>query len=186
MIAYIIAEGYSDVTILKKILPQTLLKEVEIIAAGGKASAQSLARSLVVRRQVPVAIVADADSIDTRIATQQTQEMTNMIESVAINTPVKVILSVPAIESIFFDDLALLSKLIGYELPEDTINQAKTQPGLVLQNLLSQSNIKVNKKNGFDALLNRLTEQDIKILQLTPVMQELIEFLQSVHQLVAV
>ena len=32
MIAYIIAEGYSDVAILKKILPKILLKEVGIVA----------------------------------------------------------------------------------------------------------------------------------------------------------
>ena len=62
MIAYIICEGIDDKQLLKAVLPEISLNQVEIVVGGGISSVKSIARSLVVRRQTPVAIVVDSGS----------------------------------------------------------------------------------------------------------------------------
>jgi hypothetical protein len=100
MISYIVCEGTFDVELLKYILPQDLLNDVEIVAAGGLSAIKSLSRSLLVRRQVPVAIVADADSIVPELVQERHNSIEELVRSVSIDTPVKVILAVPSIEII--------------------------------------------------------------------------------------
>ncbi len=63
MTAYLVCEGDRDAQLLKRVLPEEILNNVEIISAGGLSAVKSLARSLIVRRQAPVAIVMDADVI---------------------------------------------------------------------------------------------------------------------------
>ncbi len=179
MIAYIVCEGDSDVELLQKILPKDLIHEVGFVAAGGLSAVKSLARSLIVRRQVPIAIVADADSIVPALIQERLSGLEELMESVAINTPVKAILAVPSVEIIFFQDTALLCRLLGYKPSQEILNLAMSQPRLVLQQLTNQSQINLNP------LTQQLTHEDIVILQKAPVIGEIIHFLQSVQTAVA-
>ena len=176
MIAYIICEGLSDTQILQSILPKQLLKEVEVVAAGGISSVKSLARSLVVRRQVPVAIVVDADSTVPELVQMQTNSITQIVESVSVNTPVKVILFVPEMEAIFFQDPQLLSRLLGYSPSQDELTLAISQPAKVLKQLITKS----EKVNDLTQFINKLSDENIDTLRNTSAIQELIYFLQAV------
>ena len=178
MIAYIVCEGSSDVELLQRILPKELLNGVEIVAAGGLSAIKSLSRSLLVRRQAPVAIVADADSIAPDVVQERLSSIEELVKSVAIDTPVKVILAVPSIEIIFFQDKHLLSRLLGYKPSQEILNLAVSQPHSVLKQLLAQSNGKYHQSH----LLAQLTNDDMQILRNHPVIQEIIQFLQSVQQ----
>lgn len=178
MIAYIVCEGHSDVELLQRILPKDLLNGVEIVAAGGLSAIKSLSRSLLVRRQSPVAIVADADSIAPDVIQERQSSIEELVESVAIDTPVKVILAVPSIEIIFFQDKRLLSRLLGYEPSQEILNLAVSQPRNVLQQLLARSHEKYNQSR----LLAQLTNDDVQLLRNHPVIQEIMYFLQSVQQ----
>ncbi|MBD2596961.1 hypothetical protein H6G74_21900 [Nostoc spongiaeforme FACHB-130] len=88
MIAYIVCEGASDVELLQRVLPKELLNNIEIVAAGGLSAIKSLARSLVVRRQVPIAIVADADSVAPEVVQERLSSIEEIVKSVAIDTQV--------------------------------------------------------------------------------------------------
>lgn len=179
MIAYIVCEGSFDVQLLKIVIPEELLNKVEVVAAGGLSAVKSLARSLIVRRQVPVGVVIDADSVAPEVVKERLKSVEELVESVSANIPFKVIAAVPEMEIIFFQDIALLSRLLGYEPSQDMLTSAAFQPCKTLQKLLSQSH---HEKHSFSQIINQLTNEDLKILRQAPFIQELIHFLQSVQE----
>ncbi len=178
MIAYIVCEGVSDVKLLQCILPKELLNGVEIVAAGGLSAIKSLSRSLLVRRQVPVAIVADADSVAPDLVQERLSSIEELVESVAVDTPVKVILAIPSIDVIFFQDSVLLSRLLGYKPSQEMLSLAISQPHKALRQLLSQSEMNY----GQSPITNRFTNEDIEIIRKAPVIQEVMYFLQSAQK----
>lgn len=182
MIAYIISEELFDAELLKTVLPGELLNDVKVVSAGGVSAVKSLARSLVVRRQVPVVIVVDADSVVPELVQERLKDIEEIVESVAINTPVKVIAAVPEMETIFFQDTTFLSRLLGYSPPQDVLNLAVLQPKKALEQLLSKSEKIADRSQ----IIPQLTQEDIEILRSSSVMQEIIHFLQSIHETVKV
>jgi hypothetical protein len=178
MIAYIVCEGSEDVQLLRTILPSPLLTEVEIAAAGGISSIKSLARSLIVRRQVPVAIVFGADSKVPELIQERIKDIEEIVECVSINTPIKVLAFAPAMESIFFQDIHLLSEIIGFNPSQDILNLALSQPRKALDELLSQS----DKVSDRLQLINQLSHENTENLQANPVIQGLISFLQTIRK----
>lgn len=180
MIAYIICEGTSDVALLRHILPQDLLSNIEIVAAGGLSAIKSLSRSLLVRRQVPIAIVADSDSIIPESVQERRRSIEELVSSVAVDTYFEVILAVPSIEVVFFQDSRLLPRLLGFEPSQEILSLATSQPYKALKELLSQS----GSENGEYSLLHHLTDEDLKALRRAQVVQEIICFLESVQHTV--
>lgn len=178
MITYIICEGSFDAQLLKTVLPANLLTDVGVVAAGRVSGVESLARSLVVRRRVPVVIVVDADSVVPELVELRRKDIQEIVEIVSINTPVKVVPAVPEIEIIFFQDVTVLSRLLGYILPKDILDMAIYQPRKALEQLLSQSEIIHDRSE----IIDRLTNEDIEILRSSSVMQEIAHFLQSVRE----
>lgn len=182
MKTYVVCERQVDVQLLKKVLPSELTKNVEIVAAGGLYALKSLALSLVVRRQSPVAVVVDSDSVVLEQIQQRVKDIEELLNSLAANTPVKVIPAVPALESIFFHDVSLLTRLLGYAPTPDLLSQATYQPRQVLERLFFRAeNVKNQVHLLISHLLINLTDQDIATLRESKVIQELMEFLQSVQ-----
>ncbi len=187
MIAYIVCEGIFDVQLLKLVLPEELLNNVEIVSAGGLSAVKSLARSLIVRRQVPVAIVVDADSVVPEVVQERLKSIEELVESVSVNIPFKVIAAVPQTEIIFFQDIGLLSRLLGYEPSQEMLTQAGFEPRKSLDILFSQSHIYESYSRFINKFINKkLNTKDLKILRQAPFIQELIHFLQSLQETAAV
>jgi hypothetical protein len=182
MITYIVCEGSFDAQLLKTVLPANLLTDVGVVAAGRVSGVESLARSLVVRRRVPVVIVVDADSVVAELVEQRRKDIEETVESVSINTPVKVVMAVPEMEIIFFQDVSLLSRLLGYIPPQDILDLAVFQPKQALEQLLSQSEIIHDRSQ----IIDRLAKEDIEILRSSSVMQEIVHFLESVRETASV
>jgi hypothetical protein len=178
MITYIVCEGLADAQLLNFVLPKKLQNDVEVVAAGGLSAVKSLARSLVVRRQVPVAIVVDADSVVPEAVEDRRKNIEEIVKSVAGNTPVKVIVAVPEMEVIFFQDTSFLSRLLGYSPPQDVLDLAVFQPRKALEQLLSQS----EKIHNRSQIINQLANEDTEIFRKTPFIQEIIHFLESVRE----
>jgi hypothetical protein len=178
MTAYIVCEEEHDAHVLKRLLSEELVGNVEIVAAGGLSAVKSLARSLVVRRQSPVAIVADADATIPEQVEQRLKDTEEIVENIAVNTPVKVILAVPTLEIIFFQDVSLLSRLLGYTPSQDLLSLAVHQPWQALNQLISQS----KNLQSQSQLVDQLTTEDLEALRQAPVIQEIVQFLQSVRE----
>ena len=178
MTAYIVCEGERDAQLLKRLVPEEFVSHVEIVAAGGISAVKSLARSLIVRRQSPVAIVADADATVPEQVEQRLKDTEEIVGNIAVNTPVKVILAVPTLEIIFFQDVSLLSRLLGYVPSQDVLSLAVYQPWQTLKQLISQSKNFQSQAQ----LVEQLTNEDLEVLRKAPVVQEIIQFLQSVRE----
>ncbi|MEQ9000272.1 MAG: hypothetical protein RID53_27670 [Coleofasciculus sp. B1-GNL1-01] len=178
MIGYILTEGSLDKQLLKTVLPEKCLNNVEVVEAGGLYAVKSLARSLLVRRQVPVIIVVDADSVDPEFIQERIENIEQIVKRVAVNTPVKVITAVPEMETIFFQDVSLLSRLLGYTPPQDVLNLASFQPKRALEQLLSQSKEVQNQLQ----IIAQLKYEGAEILRQAPFIQEIIHFIESVRE----
>ena len=176
MKAYIICEDDLDSQLLQRVLPRELLNSVGIVVGGSLSSVKSMARSLVVRRRVPVAIIVDADTVDPDQVEERRREVKEIVEGVAANTPVGVILAVPAIESVFFQDISLISRLFESAPAQEILSMAVYEPGRALKQLIAESKQYQNQSE----LIGQLTHEDLKILGETSVMQELLQFVQSV------
>jgi hypothetical protein len=175
-IAYIFCKEMIDAQILKALIPELLLSGVEIFPGGGISSLTSLARSLMVRRQVPIGIVVDNDTL--KSFQEHTKEIEENVKSVAIDAPVKVWEFMPAIEILFFQDIDLLSRLLGYKPSKEDLDLAVSQPKKVLEQLIARSEAIGNQTQFID----QLAHEDLRIIQGTPIIQELMDFLQAIRQ----
>jgi hypothetical protein len=182
MITYILCKGDFDAQLLKTVLPENSLTDIGVVAAGGVYAMKSLARSLIVRRRVPVLIVFDADSAVPELVELRRNDIEEIVGFVAGKTPFKVVPAVPEMDIIFFQDVSLLSRLLGYIPPQDILDLAVFQPKQALEQLLSQSEIIQDRSQ----IIDRLAKEDIEILRSSSVMQEIVHFLESVRETASV
>lgn len=184
---YVLCENSLAVQMLQILAPATTVRDWKWVAGGIKAELESLARSLLIKRQVPVAIVADGDSFDPSVVAQRQWEIESFVAKVAIEAPVKVLLFTPSLEILFFQDLALLASLLDLEIsPEDWV-RGQQQPKAVLNTLLARSPHQLRSPHAdpWQTLLDRLAAQPphaLTPLQQHPVIQALHQFLTQVEQ----
>ncbi|MEM9218868.1 MAG: hypothetical protein AAGD25_31590 [Cyanobacteria bacterium P01_F01_bin.150] len=178
MTTYIVCEGDSNKQILEILLPKELLDTVVIVNGGDRLSSViSLARSVLVRRQAPVLVFANADAILPKQVTARQHEIDEFMGGVAIS-PFKVVLAVPEIETIFFHDLSILTRLTGQTLSPELLTTATYEPSLVLSQLMPEEQSTQN----YADLLEQLSESDRDRLNHAPPIQDVIEFLRAVRE----
>ncbi len=197
MKAYIVTHEKFHAQLLKTILPKPSIDDVEVIAAGRLSAVKSMARSLLVCRQVPVAIVVDAGSNLPEFVRERRQNIEEVVKGVSGNTLVKVILAVPQIEQLFFEDISLLSRLLKYEEVEvflrnlghvffhksgrTSVYPFSSSPRQRLEELLIPHSSEFPKDEVKFQILKKLNHENLENLRKTPVILETVDFLQSVH-----
>jgi hypothetical protein len=175
MIAYVITEEQFDEDLLRRVLPQELLEEVVFVPDFARSNIVGMARTLIVERRKPLAIVMDAGSFVPEVIQERRQSREEVVGIVAGGVPFKVILAVPALEAVFFQDPCLLERAFAQPIPADVLPLARFDPSGSLDQLFARSTTIKNRTE----LLQVLTETEIAILRNAPVVQELIEFLQT-------
>lgn len=176
MIAYVVTEGEADQALLLRLAPPDLLTDVEVVAAG-ESSVVSMARSLLVRRQVPVALVLDAESSDERAVQERRASTEEVVRSVSGDLPVAVILAVPELEVVLFHDLAVIERILGLPLSSELVALARAEPTRALDQLCIASGTLQDRFQ----IVRALTPQDALSLRGATVIQELIQFLERAH-----
>ncbi|WP_019500141.1 hypothetical protein [Pseudanabaena sp. PCC 6802] len=171
MNAYIVTEGQSDVDILRKLLPEEIAQQVSIIGRNGRSSAISTAAGIMIDKRKPVALVLDSDTEDQRNINAQLSTLNYLLRQALAGNTFKVILAIPEIETIFAQDRSLLSKIVGKQVEEMEWEYAKSQPKKYFKKLLSDS------PQWLYEILNKLTEEDIQILQQHELLVSLSQFL---------
>jgi hypothetical protein len=175
MIAYLIVEGKFDEALLHQIVPAEFRDGVRFVSERSSSDVVSTARTLLVQRQKPLAIVMAAGSVVPDVIQERRQSMEEVIGIVAGRVPFKVVVAIPALEVIFFHDACLLERLLGEPAPAEMRTLARFDPGGVLDQLCDRS-AKVKDRG---ELLQALTETDLTLLRSAPVAQELLAFLQQ-------
>jgi hypothetical protein len=177
MNAYIVTEDPLDKKMLERILPPELLQEVGIVAAGGLSAVTAMARSLAVRRKVPILVMVDSDSVEPRAIAYRQTDINEMISGVAIK-PVEVILAVPQMEIVFFHDRDLLTQWFGDRLTPEILIRAEFQPRQMLEHLLADG------EHSQAELIEGLSDRQVEVLRQATVIQEAMGFLRSVQPMV--
>lgn len=172
--ACVITEGQTDIDILKRVLPPRLTKEIEFVAGGGWSGAQSSAVTILAKKQIPVALVIDADTNDEQTLQEKLDVSRWSLNQAAAQVPFEVFLAVPEIEAVFFQDRAFLEEATNRKFSDLEWKLMKLQP----RELFSGSSTK--KSQLLQNILGRLNQDSIKVLQTHPLIKSLIGFLSSV------
>ncbi len=172
MRTYLLVEGETDLAFFRRLLPPEIQPQITIVTAGGRSNITSIARSLMVTKRRPLALVTDSDSLENVAVEQRLQTLEELVGSATACVPYKVILAVPEIESWFFVVPEVLERLSGQKLSLEQRELGELRPKEVLRQLF--------KSPGplfVDKLAGALTESEVKTLQETQPRKELIEFL---------
>jgi hypothetical protein len=168
---FVIAEGPSDVEVLRRLLGGLFGDDViHLTDAGGKSSAVSLARTILTRRPNHVALVVDADEDDPERVAATQAELEDALGAVAAAERFGVFLFAPNLESVLLQDEAALRSAFGEKISPEFLEYRRKHPKDALRVLLGVP----SNTDACNALLNHL---DLERLRRTPPMPQLIDFL---------
>jgi hypothetical protein len=98
--AYLVTESVEAANLLKQVLPKDLLQATEVVAAGRKYAAASLAGTIMSERSRPVLLVVDADSTNLAQAKEREQMLEGMLLPAASAAPYQVCVAVPTVAAL--------------------------------------------------------------------------------------
>jgi len=174
-LSYLVAEGKSDVEILQKLLPETIVKNTQFIVGGSKYSAQSLAGTILAVKSLPVALVIDADTEDKLAIREKSELLHQLLHQASPGIPFEVFTAVPELEAVFCYDKSVLERIMGTSINELTWQLAKQHPKKFLVKNIGQEPVFIER------ILSNLNHEMIRLLQQHPLIQDLTEFLGSVE-----
>src|SRR5438270_13493128 len=117
MKAYVVVKGETQAAILRALLPASLLEEAALVPAGERSTIVSVARTLLVTRRKPVALLRNSDSNDEGMIQERMQITKELLNMAAAGIPTRVIPLIPHMEAIFFQAPGLIEKLFGEPIP---------------------------------------------------------------------
>jgi hypothetical protein len=173
--AYVITEGRTDIEILKHLLPQPLLAETTFVEGGGGTAALSLSSTILAVKQRPVALIMDADTENQTEIEKRENFLRGWLQQTAAGTPFSILIAVPEIEVIFFQDQVFIERIANQSFSESEWLLMKHQPKQSLQNLKKEID-----QPFIDWLLANLDETTIRVLQTHSLLEHLISFLDGV------
>jgi hypothetical protein len=182
---YIVTEARRHIFLLQALLlPEigSAVGQVDISWAGGWSSADSLARTLLMLRRKPVALVVSAT---TDHADEREGFLRASLGEVNIDSSYLPLVIAPEIESILFTDEAAVEALIRRPLEPKEREQAMTEPYNVLLQVLTPPMAEMNAQNFFrddcveDAFRERLPHLDLRRVREHPKIVALRRFVEE-------
>lgn len=174
--AYVVTEGQTDADVLRRVLRDELVREVEFVAGGGRSAAESLARSLLASKQLPVVLVVDADTTDEQKVDEQLDFLRYYLDQGSGCAPFEVLAAVPEIETVLFEDQSLVERVTNHKFSEREWKIAKRQPKESLTTALT------DRPNLVEHILDGVNEETLTVLRMHPLVRKLDEFLSSVFE----
>jgi hypothetical protein len=135
----IVTEAEADKSLLLSILGAVIdAGTIKVMAAGGKSSALSLARSLLLTRSNRVGLLVDSDTVDEQRISEERASLDDALKAMAPRSRYAIFLAVPEIEATLLSEPAVTERLFGRRLsPEESV-QARFEPRRVVQKLLEE------------------------------------------------
>ena len=172
-LAYIVLEGNRDQEIIQKLLPKHLLQDVKFVIGNGQYQVRSLASSLLATRNTPVILILDADT-DNESQIFEKQDLINyLLRRASAGIPFQVSLAVPQIEIILIQDKLLIEKIAQRQFNDLEWKFAQSKPKEFLETVLGK------EQSISERIFSNINDEQIKILQEHPLIQEIMEFLSS-------
>ena len=170
---YVITEGKSD-----RLLLEILLEispghpDVQVVAAGGWSSADSLARSVLATTDHRVALVVDADTIDSVQADYRRRFLHHSLGEAGLPSRWRVLVIEPEIEVLLFKDPNLLQQMAGGPVDPTDLVKGMYEPRRTLEKLFPRK-----KRND---IYEKLRELDPATLRELPELKELRNFIEAI------
>jgi hypothetical protein len=168
----IITEGSFDTQLLEKILPESTLSNVKIVAGMGYSSAVSLAKSYYANGGAKILIVLDADTNNEEEIREKESLIDGLFSLIATDAEYKIVYFVPEIERLFFADKDFIESYFKRSFTPLELELMKQNPKVGLRNIAVESDYKSLSKN----LLNSLPVSAIQKIQATPEIKKIIDF----------
>jgi hypothetical protein len=172
---YVLVEGKNDEALLRRVLPEDVLADVQLVNAGGSDSIPSLARSMLVRRKCPIAVLMDSDSLDPDAIEERQQGTEELIRAANASIPVKVVTAIPEIEAWLLTTPETVARLVGQPVSEEWLEWGRRDPKHALSSLAAKG----NRKWDTDEAIEALDERDLQQIRTIPEVVALSEFLQA-------
>lgn len=170
---YVVTEGKVDAQILRAVLPENVTANVEFVVGSGRYSMQSLARSILAVRQLPVAVVIDADTDDKIAIQEQLEFVRGALRQASAGAAFEVFFAVPEIESLLFQDRSFIEEFANQSFSDTEWEITKSRPKQTLAAILERKN------SSLQQMLSQLTENTIEVIRKHPPVNELLRFLSS-------
>nr|WP_294547815.1 hypothetical protein [uncultured Rhodopila sp.] len=133
---YLIVEGPSDKAFMELALAPLSLPEHQVVSAGGKSSAVSLAASIMMKRRQPVIVVLDADTTDPEDVRRQEAEYNYLLQSWSNGTGFELIFTVPDLTCAMFAGPGRAASIPGIQLTSEQTDRLRQDPRSVLDAVL--------------------------------------------------
>lgn len=172
--AYLVTQSNSDAAIFEKLLSEKMVDNVFVVEGAGRSSARSLAASILVAKQRPVALIVDADTTDALDVQEQKFTLRAILYRVSPGIPFEVFLAVPEMEIIFLQDRCFIEKIARRKFSDAEWQEAALHPKKFLSDVLEEKH-QVSAK-----ILEKSDEQAIHAMQNHPLLSDVRKFLTSV------
>lgn len=173
MTCHIVTEGQSDAEVVKALLrpeSEQCPGKLRVWAAGGWSAADSLARTVLVTRAEPVALLVDAGTVDESRVAERMAFLEASLRQVGGERGWQVLVAVPEVEGLLFQDRGTLERLIGKQVTEAQMLRGRYEPTRVLREL-------TGGKSAAEALQSA-SDLDLSALREVPWVRELRSFLE--------
>lgn len=110
----LITEGEFDKDFLELVLPEKVLKESLIVVGQGYSSAISKAKSILLRRNIPVYLIMDSDTTDLYAINEKEERIKFIFSSLGKMDYLNIFFFVPELEVVFIQDKELNKKYFNF------------------------------------------------------------------------
>jgi hypothetical protein len=178
MNAWIVVRGESGKAIIKALLPSELQDITSFFVVGERSNITSVARTLLVNYQEPVAVLAETHSLDGGDVRTTMEELLQAVSGGEARS--KVILCFPVVEAILFEAPDILTRIFPKVALNSILMFYKTQPRQALEFLFREG----GGPSSLPKFLSSLTEEDVDRLRMIGPIRDLNHFLFEVLNLV--
>jgi len=169
----VLVESNTDAMLLLKLLgPEQQARLVEFRCAHPTSSLYAAVKTLLEIRNEPVAIVLDADSTEPSTVARVRDEAAEVIGESAAAAPLRILVAVPAVESLLFHRAEAVRRAYG-NVASDLIDLGLVSPREALQKM----NGAANRYQASFTIITKLNDDDIAALRVESPVRELLEFL---------
>lgn len=155
----IVAEGKTDVLIIRVLLSAEVTTGMRFFAAQGRESLVSLARNLLVHEGGLVLLVMDIATAELHSRGQRVADVMRALSTVGAPGMFQVFTFTPEIEIVFFEAPDALQRVLGTPLPGEVLEEGRRKPKATLVRLMAEAKIP-----DMDSLLRKLDGEAIELL----------------------
>jgi hypothetical protein len=120
---FVVVEGVTDKRLIEEKW-KSKPRNVKIVEAGGRSSAISLARSILITRNVPIALVVDADTDNERKIEEQEQFIYEITKTSPLDSMLRVFMPKPTLEQESPERIKQLIEQINQFMQTKYVNKA--------------------------------------------------------------